>query len=78
MPRKPAPTREPDVFTLQEFADSMRLSVDQIKRHMDGELPPLLIPDGYSGTKPLFYEETRSTFKAGLPKEPVRPKRVAS
>ena len=58
-------------YTLAEFAESVSLSVDQVRKHIDGVLPPLLEPQ-YSGTKPLITESERQRWLSELPKEPVR------
>jgi hypothetical protein len=58
---------EERVYTLAEFADSVRLSQDQVWKHIRGELKPSLNP-GRSGRKPLFRESVRATFLDELPK----------
>lgn len=62
---------EEKVYTLTEFAESVRLSVDQVRKHIDGVLPPLLEPQ-YSGRKPLISESERKRFIGLLPKTPVK------
>jgi hypothetical protein len=58
-------------YTLTEFAESVSISIDQVRKHIDGRLTPLLEPS-YSGTKPLITAEERSRWLSELPKSPVR------
>jgi hypothetical protein len=60
-------------YTLTEFAESVSISIDQVRKHIDGLIPPLLEPS-YSGTKPLITADERTRWLAELPKAPVRPK----
>lgn len=59
------------VYNLAEFAESVRISADQVQKHMNGELVPFLDP-GTSGKKPLFTESDREAFLAGLPRRSER------
>lgn len=67
---------EEKVYTLKEFADSVKLSVDQVQKHIRGGLQPSLIPF-YSGTKPLIRESERQRWLDAAPLEPVRSERAS-
>ena len=58
-------------YTITEFAKSVSLSVDQVRKHIDGILLPQLLAS-YSGTKPLITDAERTRWLSELPNEPVR------
>lgn len=62
---------EEKVYTLKEFAASVKISVDQVQKHIKGVLHPVLVPF-YSGTKPLIRESERQRWLDAAPTEPVR------